>query len=447
MRSRLVREGSVGLFIVVGLAVVGGTVVWLRGLNVGARKYRVIVDFDNANQLIVGSPAFYRGVRVGEIVEIDPRADGVDVTLTVSPPDLRIPSNSIIEANQSGLIGETSIDIIPQEALPPESEELLPLAETCDSSAIVCDGDRVDGQVGASIDRLIRSTADAAEAFSDPELIDNINQVALSANDAASEIATVSRELSDIADLAEVELAELSSAANATASQVTLTAAELAELVDRVDGLVGENRDNITATLASIRRASESVSATVDELNATVAVVAPNVRRLNEGLAEVDLEQFALDLESITADASVAIANLRETSDALASPENVALLEETIASARATFANAEQITAAIGDPANITQLQQTLDSARATFANAEKITADLDELTGSPEFRSNVRELIDGLSDLVSSTEELERQLATARALAPAEALVYDLEALEVELEKAADDSGANARP
>ncbi len=48
-----------------------------------------------------------------------------------------------------------------------------------------------------------------------------------------------------------------------------------------------------------------------------------------------------------------------------------------------------------------------LDSARATFANTRKITADLDELTGDPKFRANIRNIVNGLSGLLSNAPEL----------------------------------------
>ena len=62
-------------------------------------------------------------------------------------------------------------------------------------------------------------------------------------------------------------------------------------------------------------------------------------------------------------------------------------------------------------------LQQTLDSARVTFQNAQKITSDLDELTGDPSFRDSIRELIEGLSGLVSSTQQVEQQVQVANTL------------------------------
>jgi len=44
------------------------------------------------------------------------------------------------------------------------------------------------------------------------------------------------------------------------------------------------------------------------------------------------------------------------------------------------------ISNALYSPTNLLVLQQTLDSARVTFQNAQKITSDLDELTGDPAF-------------------------------------------------------------
>ena len=52
-----------------------------------------------------------------------------------------------------------------------------------------------------------------------------------------------------------------------------------------------------------------------------------------------------------------------------------------------------------------------------TFQNAQKITSDLDELTGDPALRENLRQLINGLSGLVSSTEQLQQQVEVAQTL------------------------------
>ena len=45
----------------------------------------------------------------------------------------------------------------------------------------------------------------------------------------------------------------------------------------------------------------------------------------------------------------------------------------------------------------------------------KKITSDLDELVGDPQLRKNIRRLINGLGNLVSFTNELDREIQTAQ--------------------------------
>ncbi len=94
-------------------------------------------------------------------------------------------------------------------------------------------------------------------------------------------------------------------------------------------------------------------------------------------------------------------------------------LEQLIQNTRVMTANLRDASEALTDPQTILLLQQTLDAARVTFQNAQKLTADLDEVTGDPQFRLNLRQLVNGLSSLVSSTQMLEQQVAVAQSLNP----------------------------
>jgi len=131
MRSRTIREGSVGLLILVGLAVFVGLVAWLRGLTFGTRSYKFIVNFANVAGMKAGASVRYRGVTVGRISELKATTNGVDVTVEITPSDLLIPRNSLFEANQAGLIGETAIDITPLKPLPSSAQSLNPIASNC----------------------------------------------------------------------------------------------------------------------------------------------------------------------------------------------------------------------------------------------------------------------------------------------------------------------------
>ena len=390
MRSRTIREGSVGLLILLGFILFGGVFFWLRGFRAGQQSYKITIAFRDANRVIAGSPVRYRGVNVGEVVSINPNANGVDIQVKINRVDLSIPrENLLVEANQSGLIGETSIDIFPQVQLASQEAVTDPLSENCNSQIVICENDTIEGEVGASIDVLIRNTTEAADLVSDPELFNNLKSVAQSATEAADGIAEVSRELSviskDVSEQLEVlttttaeQLKVLTATTETTGEQITSTAAETEELIGNVNQVVVANQKNVETTLSEISSASE-------QLNNVIETLAPTLESLNASLETTDTQALIQNLETLTANAAETSENLKQASDSLSSSENLVLL------------------------------QQTLDSARATFENTQKITSDLDQLTGNPEFRQDLEDLIEGLSELLSSTQELEEQLAIAQ--------------------------------
>ncbi len=394
MRSRTVREGSVGLLILLGIGILGGFILWLRGVQLNERSYKAIVSFTNVGGIQEGATIRYRGVDIGNVGAIKPGVNGVDVEMEISPADIIIPRNAVIEANQSGLISEISIDITPIGQLSPELVAANPLDENCDRNLIVCDGSRLQGKIGVSLDALIRSSTNFASIYGNQKLYASLNSAVNNAADAAAQVTALTRELEVLSKSTRQQLGTFSTAATSvqqaaneisasssktiaqfgtTADQLNTTTANVNRLVNNVDSLVTTNRSTLVTTLDNLNQASEQLQVTFNGLS-------PTINRFNQG-------QLIQNLETLSANAAEASANLRNASNAL------------------------------NDPNNILVLQQTLDSARVTFANAQKITSDLDELTGDPQFRQNVREIVDGLSGLVSSTQQLEQQVQVAETL------------------------------
>ena len=106
MRARTIREGSVGLLILLGLGLAGGLILWLKGFNPANRSYQATVDFANTGGIQPGAPVRYRGVTVGRVTRVQPAIGSVEVDIEISSADLLIPRNVLIESNQSGFIGE-----------------------------------------------------------------------------------------------------------------------------------------------------------------------------------------------------------------------------------------------------------------------------------------------------------------------------------------------------
>ncbi len=394
MRSRAVREGSVGLLILLGLGVFAGLILWLRGLNLGKRSYTAVVEFANVGGIQQGATVRYRGVNVGNTLAVRPGANGVEVEIEITPADIIIPRDVRIEANQSGLISQVNIDITPLKPVPAGVVIAKPLDPNCNPTLIICDGSRLQGQIGISTDELIRSSTRFATVYSNPTLYANINAAAKNASVAAAGVTQLTRNISSLTRTTQQQVSSFSTTANsvqraanqisasttntankfgATAEQIRLTAAQANRLVTNLDSLVTTNRSSLVTALNNINQTSE-------QLRSTVGGLSPTLSRFNQG-------QLIQNLETLSANAVLASGNLRD------------------------------ITNALNNPTNLLVLQQTLDSARVTFQNAQKITSDLDELTGDPAFRENVRELINGLNSLVSSTDQLQQQVQVAQTL------------------------------
>jgi len=447
MRSRTVREGSVGFLILVGIGLFGGLVLWLRGVQIGNRSYKFAVEFSSAQGMQIGTPVRYRGVAVGKITALKPGSNGVDVMLEIAPGTLVIPRDVEIAANKSGLIGESSIDITPNSILPESLLTANPMSAECPPE-IICQNSRLKGQAGVSLDELIRSTVRLANLYTDPALFNNIKSISEntantakgaakltenlsnltltakseiktlsqsvkgemgslnqsvkgelsslnqslkgevgilsqsvrgeigSLNESAKgELSAVSTDIRKVTTTAENSTKEVTAAAITSANSVTQAANQITLTANQLNSLVATNRASLVSTLNNINQASQ-------ELRVTVSSLSPTINRINQG-------QLLNNLEALSANAAQASANLRDLSNNLNNPTSLQLL------------------------------QQTLNSARATLQNVQKITSDVDEITGNPAVRNNIRRLIEGLGNLLGSTEQLRQQVKVAETLAP----------------------------
>ncbi|BAZ32249.1 hypothetical protein NIES4074_47510 [Cylindrospermum sp. NIES-4074] len=392
--ARTVREGSVGLLILLGLGAFGIILLWLNRFTGASSSYKAIIEFANAGGMQKGASVRYRGVKVGSITKIQPGVNAVDVQIEIAPSNLIIPRDAVIEANQTGLISESIIDITPKVSLPTGAVVSKPLDKDCNASLIICNNSRLKGQIGISTDELIRQSTNLATVYTNEKFYNNVNRLVENSSNAASNVASLSRDLQGLTKSFRGQLGIFSGTAvtlqratnqltvtttntanefGATARQFSLTASQASRLLNNLDNLVTTNRSSLVGALNNITQTSNQLRVTVNSLS-------PTVNRLTQS-------ELLKNLETLSANAAEASANLRDASKTL------------------------------NDPKNIVLLQQTLDSARVTFENTQKITSDLDELTGDPNFRKNLLQLVNGLSKLVSSTQQMQQEAQVAATL------------------------------
>jgi phospholipid/cholesterol/gamma-HCH transport system substrate-binding protein len=411
MQSRAVREGSVGLMLIAGLGVFGAIFMWLRGLTPGSQTYNIIAQFAQAPGMQPGGVVRYRGIRVGKITKIDPGVNGVEVVMQMDDPNLTIPKDVAVEVSQTGLIGEPVVEITPRSnvAINP-SKIAKALDSKCDRNLILCNNSKVDGQIGASFNELLRRATKLIELYNNPEVVKNLNNTLIKTGAAAEDFSRLSKTLdrvsgdfSKLPKTVESGLNNLSAKANILTTSLDRTSTKIGQTADKFNGTAAE----LTATAAEYKKLATSVNSLVVENRKTFASSLNN------------FDQLSIDLRKTVNSINPSIAKLNTTLSKINSDKLAKDLESTLNNANQTAANLKSITANLNDPKTLSMLQQTLDSARSTFQNTQKITADLDDLTGNPEFRANLRNLVNGLGKLVSSAEQLEQQAKLAQTLEP----------------------------
>ncbi|HEY9645987.1 MAG TPA: MlaD family protein [Chroococcidiopsis sp.] len=382
MRSRTVREGAVGLLVLLGISSVIALSLWLSETYFGRRSYRLIVEFANADGLKIGSPVLFRGVPVGKVVAIQAESNSVAVSLDIENPALRIPRNSSAEVDRTGLIGEGSLAIRPlHENQPVAMTGPGPMDRGCDSQVLLCNGDRFVGSPPINYGSLIRAIVKIADLITDPTFQGKVDRAVGNLNATTTEIQRLSRDAASLARALQREVGTfgntarsisrtsdtINRATNTTTGAIVRTAGSIEQTATNVNGIVASNRANLTTTLTSLAQTSATLRTALGE-------VAPTMRQLRSS-------NLLQNLDTLTGNAAQAAANLRD------------------------------ITGAVNNPQNLLMLQRTLDSARSTLQTLDKITGDLDELTGDPRFRESLRVIIFSLGRLLSSTQELQQQV------------------------------------
>ncbi|NEQ55073.1 MAG: hypothetical protein F6K11_33945, partial [Leptolyngbya sp. SIO3F4] len=265
-----------------------------------------------------------------------------------------------------------------------------------DSTLILCNGDRVDGVVGVNYEDLLESSQKISEALSealaDPNTLANLREILKNTREISGNVVGLTEEVTLMAQDLRTEIQPLSASARETlvsvsgaAEQLEATTMRTSEQLEvtlgQVNSLLASNQDDIAITLDNIRDSTGQLRLAMDTLSPVI----------QDGT-------LVNNLEVLASNAAIASQDLKDISSSLNTTENLVLL------------------------------QQTIESARDVFQSAQKIMADVDTLTGDPALRGNVRNLLNSLSDLVSSTGDLENQTEVAEQLNQEIQLATELE-------------------
>lgn len=248
-------QTKVGIFIFIGLVVIGAMIVYFGRFGEAARtSYTLNVHFSSASGLLRGAEVLLAGARVGRVSggpDILPDLRGVNVELRIYG-DVKIPSGSEFAIGSSGLLGDRFIQI----NLGKNAASAPPLP-----AGATLDGKPESGGIGDMAQSAEEVLVEIKAA------VNNINAVAEKINKGV---------------LSEDGVKNLSQ----TLENLRVTSSRAAEASAKIDGVVAKAEsvvDGGQKTMDSAASALDSAKRAAEELEKTLKDVRGVVRDVKDG--------------------------------------------------------------------------------------------------------------------------------------------------------------------
>lgn len=251
------RDVVVGAFVVLGVTVIVGGILTIRGIGIGGTvTYRI--RYDNVATLAAGSPVKYHGLLVGRVrsLVIDPeQADRIRVTIEIRD-DTPVTTSTVARITKSDLLGDEYVELRPADAEPGTAEALRAAGEPLPPGSFIVAGEPFD--LGAALKRAEEAVTNVAR------LIETVNE------ESAEVIESVQQLLTDARDVISPENRE----------RVETTLTDLSRTADRIDSLVARHEGDVDSAIVDAREATRRLRITAEEAQRLVAEVRPEVREL-----------------------------------------------------------------------------------------------------------------------------------------------------------------------
>ena len=272
-------------------ALFGVVLGWIRDLSFQrTRSYQAIFEFPHACGIQVGTPVRIRGVGVGSVLSVRPSLEQVDVLVEIDDVNIKVPRNALVEANQSGLIAETLIDITPQ--LPIPKAKTGPLDAGCEAEGvIVCDRARLVGRSGVSLDLLVAVCTRLALEMEQLGLAkmwavgDGVQELLVSLGPLVAQAAAIAAEVQPL--LGSVREGELLSSIEKLAESAAATAADVRKLNSAI--LTPENTELLRSSVATLTHTLQHVEAVSGDVASVTGdpSTRQNLRQLIQALSRL----------------------------------------------------------------------------------------------------------------------------------------------------------------
>jgi phospholipid/cholesterol/gamma-HCH transport system substrate-binding protein len=265
-------ETRVGFFFLVGLSVVAGLIIKFGKLEkFSAKSYDITVIFPNVAGLVREANVLYAGIPVGKVRTIQLTEDGhlkVRVTLAIYEGyTIRKDSKFII--NQSGLLGDRYIDVIPVGVTAPvlrAGDEVNGAASVDLTEAIrsVVDVLRQAAGTIARIDDAVRRTDAAIQRIDGlvltTQVLDHVTQTLANIEATTSNATRFTAGLEELISESRVSVTNTLGLFNAAAVKADRAADNVETVTKRIDEIVVSRQGDVTAIATNLAISAERLN-------------------------------------------------------------------------------------------------------------------------------------------------------------------------------------------
>jgi phospholipid/cholesterol/gamma-HCH transport system substrate-binding protein len=175
------NEFTVGVTVLVAIAIVIAAAVWLGGISTGGQRTTVTARFRTVGGVSVGDPVVLRGVKVGRVETIRLAADDWVETDLKLDADAELPANPVAIAASASLFGEWQLQLLAAERAPLDPGIRAELAEATAAGGGVWPGATLPdiGELTAQASRIASEVAlvtDRVEGLVDSTTINDVRQ-------------------------------------------------------------------------------------------------------------------------------------------------------------------------------------------------------------------------------------------------------------------------------
>lgn len=294
MNSERKTELLVGLFLFVGILMLGGIILQFGGLREWFEdSYRLRVAFPNAAGIKEGSPVYLGGSKVGKVTrhpELNDTFTGIIVELKINE-DVDIPADSIFAIGSAGLMGDALIEIKPGDGasenfLSHDHTEIIEGAKSGGLSDLQNTAEQVGKKVDLVLDDLRTALKDIQESMA------KINKEALSSEtitDFKESMMHLNQTMTRVddkvlgdenAEMLKSALKDLQTAAanfKNSSKNVEEGTAKIGPMLDKLDPSITKVEKVMTSaedTLKSIKSAADNLATATRNLNSGKGILA-----------------------------------------------------------------------------------------------------------------------------------------------------------------------------